>query len=91
MANGIKVNLAKYCKTLQEIEVPIKKDTKRPLNKKEYKDFRGAIGKLNWLQGQTRPDLSYDNLNMSMKAKNAKVHDVNKINKIIRKAKEGSP
>ena len=74
------MNQAKYCETLQEIKVPNKRDTTRPLNK----------GKLNWLQGQTRADLSYDNLNMSMKSKDTTVHDVNEMNKIIRKAKEGS-
>ena len=84
------MNQAKYCETLQEIKVANKRDTTRPLNKEEYKDFQGAIGKLNWLQGQTRPDLSYDNLNMSMKSKDTTVHDVNEMNKIIRKAKEGS-
>ena len=42
---------------------------------------------MNWLQGATRPDVSFDNLNMSMKTRNATVADINKINKVIRKAK----
>ena len=36
----------------------------------------------------TRPDLAYDMLSMSMKAKNATVVDIKKLVKIIRKAKE---
>ena len=71
---GIEINQAKYCESIQEIPVPDKKNTERELTLEEYKMFRGAIGKLNWLQESTRPDLSFDNLNMSMKNKNATVH-----------------
>ena len=88
--DGIEVNQAKFCESLKEIEISDKRNTERELTTEEYKKFRGAIGKLNWLQESTRPDLSFDNLNMSMKNKNATVGDVNKMNKIIRKAKEGA-
>ena len=60
----------------------------RPLDRHEYKSFRGITGKLNWLQEITRPDLSFDSLQMSMKTRNATVSDVKKLNKIVRKAKE---
>ena len=42
------------------------------------------------MQESTRTDLSYDNLNLSMKCKSAKVIDLNKTNKVIRKAHEGA-
>ena len=53
----------------------------------EYKEFRGPIGKLNWLQESTRPDLSYDTLSLSMRNRSATVGD---LKKVIRKAKEGA-
>ena len=62
----------------------------RPLTVQEFKEFRGAIGKLNWLQESTRPDLSYDTLSLSMKNRCATVGDLKKMNKVIRKAKEGA-
>ena len=48
----------------------------------------GAVGKLNWLQEATRPDLSFETLILSLKNKHATVGDINKLNKVIRKAKE---
>ena len=50
------------------------------------KEFRGAIGKLNWLQESTRPDLRYDTL----KNRTTMMGDLKKMNKVIRKAKEGA-
>ena len=38
-------------------------------------------------QESTRPDLPYNMLNRSMKNKNAKVSDLKKINKIVRKGR----
>ena len=85
---GIEINQQEYCNSIQEINIPDKRNTDRELNTEEYKAFRGAVGKLNWLQEATRPDLSFDTLNMSMKTKHATVADVNKMNKIIKKAKD---
>ena len=67
--------------------IPKTKDNNQELNLQQYKQFRGAIGKLNWLQEGTRPDLSFDTLMMSMKTKHATIGDAKKMNKIIRKAK----
>ena len=73
----------KYCDSLEELKVEDKTNTERELSRSEYKAFRGVTGKLNWLQEQTRPDLAFDSLQMSMKTKNAKISDLNKINKIV--------
>ena len=85
--DGIEMNQDNFCNSIEEIKINDKKNTDRDLTREEYAQFRGAVGKLNWLQESTRPDLSFDNLLMSMKSRNAKVSDVNKLNKIIRKAK----
>ena len=75
---------------MQEIRIENGKDNDRPLTVQEYKEFRGAIGKLNWLQESTRPDLSYDTLGLSMKNRSATEGDLKKMNKVIRKAKVGA-
>ena len=76
-----------YVESLQEIDVDPKDDNKRALTKEEYKKFRGATGKLNWLAEMTRPDLSYDCLNLSCHTKSATIGDIKEANKAIRKAK----
>ena len=58
------------------------------MTKEEFKQFRGAIGKLNWQQESKRPDLSYNKLSISMKNKSAMISDLKKMNKIIRKTKK---
>ena len=47
------------------------------------------VGKIQWLSEGTRLDLAFDILTMSMKTKNAMIKDMRKLNKIVRKAKEG--
>ena len=83
-------NQKTYCNSLQEIQVEIGKDNNRPLTALEFKEFRGAIGKLSWLQESTRPDLSYNTLSLSKKNRCATVGDIKKMNEVIRKAIEGT-
>ena len=63
-------------------------DADKPLNLEEFKSFRGASGKLQWLAEMTRPDLSYDCLEMSSHGKDATKKDLKAVNKVIKKAKE---
>ena len=60
------------------------------LNDKETRDLREVIGQLNWICTQTRPDISYDVLELSMATKHPQVEHLLKANKIIRKAKENN-
>lgn len=83
----IVIDQDQYCNSLEEMKIVDNKEKERELTKEEYMKFRGITGKLNWLQECTRPDLSFDSLTMSMKTKRATLPDVNKLNKIIRKAK----
>ena len=86
-SDGIVIDQKDYFESLEEIEIDPKDDNKRSLNKEEYKKFRGVTGKLNWLSEMTRPDLSYDCLNLSCHTKNATVADMKEANKAIKKAK----
>ena len=87
--DGIKMSQNHYVDSIEEIQIEDASDNKRGLSKKEFKLFRKATGKLSWLAETTRPDLSYNTLEMSYKNRTAKVEDVKEINKIIRKAKSG--
>ena len=81
VGNEILLDQSDYAETLEELKVDPTDDNKRPLTREEYKQFRGATGKLNWLAEMTRPDLSYDCLNLSCHTKSATVGDIKDANK----------
>ena len=45
------------------------------------------IGQLNWIVNQSRPDLSFDELHLGNRIKNAKVEDITLANKEVRNLK----
>ena len=57
------------------------------LNAEELRTFRGICGQLNWIASQSRPDLSFDACDLSCRIKNAKIEDLLRAIKVIRKAK----
>ena len=71
----IVIDQEKYCYSLEEMKLDRKAELDEELNREEYTQFRGLIGKVSWLDTHTRPDLSFD------------TGDVLKINKTVRKAK----
>ena len=77
-----------YKDSLEYVPVEEEGETEKMLSKEEFKLFRGASGKLQWLAEMTRPDLAYDCLEMSSHGKDATKKDLKAINKIIKKAKE---
>lgn len=83
---GIFINQNEYANAIKEIPVDKNDNPERPLTKNEYKAYRGAIGKLIWLNEITRPDISYNSLTLSFNNKNAKVKDILAANKVIQKA-----
>ena len=86
---GIYVAQKKYLEELTEIEIHSdrRKEKESPINEDERKLLRSAIGKLNWLATQTRPDLSYDVCELGTNLKNGTVELLLKANKTIKKAK----
>ena len=83
--NSISISQKDYKESLKEMEIPKDVDPEDEITKEDYKGFRGLVGKLSWLQGQTRPDLAFDSLLLSMKTRNTTYSDINKINKIVKK------
>ena len=63
------------------------KETKESLNADKKQQFRSLIGQLNWISGQTRPDIAYESCEASVVFKEAKVSDVLKANKAVKKLK----
>ena len=85
--NQITVSQKKYIESLEEIETDSKRKNEEELNCKEKRMLRGAVGQLNWIAFQTRPDMAFDACNAAVSLKNATIKDIKSINKSIRKAK----
>ena len=86
---GIYVSQQSYLNKLKEIEILPERSLERdsPLNDNERKELRQAIGQLNWLSTQTRPDLAFDVCDLSTSLKEGTVDLIIKTNKVIKKAK----
>ena len=78
-----------YIDTMTQIQISAKGASEKysHLNDKETRDLREVIGQLNWICTQTRPDISYDVLELSMATKHPQVEHLLKANKIVKKAK----
>ena len=68
-----------YAKLIQEIPIERTEDPDRPQTNKEFKLYREATGKLNWLNEITRPDLFFDSFLLSFNNKDAKALKVKHI------------
>ena len=55
-----------------------------PLSDQERKLLRGALGKLNWLAGMTRPEISFYTCELSTHINTATISDLITINKVIK-------
>ena len=87
--NSITVNQNSFASTIQPIIIPKERLTNKEtgVDQEEKKLLRGVIGQLNWLAGITRPDISYDVCEASMKVKEAIIADMLSVNKIVKKVK----
>ena len=53
------------------------------VRQEDIKEVRGAIGKLRWLTDQTRPDVAFENLVLSIASHKPTYGDVSLINKVV--------
>ena len=88
--HGIYVDQETYADELEEIHIPIhrKGDKQSPLTTNERKQMMTIAGQLNWLATQTRPDLSYDALELNISKKEPTIENLIKANKAVRQAKQ---
>ena len=75
---SIKVDQEKYIKNVQipALDLGQLKDKKRDMNQNELTLLRQLTGMVNWAQRATRPDLSFETIELSTKFKGGKAEDL---------------
>ncbi|XP_057310580.1 uncharacterized protein LOC130648545 [Hydractinia symbiolongicarpus] len=86
---NITMDQKQYVECIQEIQISNKRSTRKrdELNDDELHELRSAIEQLNLIATQTRPDLAFDVLELSVSIKNARVEHLLVANKVIKKMK----
>ena len=84
-SDGIVLDQTDYVKNLEvvDIEPARAREKDSPLTEGELTDLRKSVGAINWIVRATRPDLSFDLIDLSTKFKCGKVEDLNRARKII--------
>ena len=83
----ITLNQDTYESDLQLIKLEGSNDPKRDLTKGEQASLRQAVGQILWIANQSRPDVAFEACYLSNSLKRAKISEVNRANKTIRKIK----
>ena len=88
-SDGIYISQKDYTNELEMIPTKHLSDRKPDdlITEEEKHSLRSTIGSLNWLAGQTRPDLSYDVCQLSSSLKEGSVNLLGHANRVIKKAK----
>ena len=78
-----------YIDTIKEIILDKEqiKQVKDQLTEIERKDYRRALGQLNWVSGISQPNISFYVCDASTKFQNATITDALKVNKVIKHLK----
>lgn len=87
--DGILLDQKTYVADVSPIAVKIEGCRRRqdPISESETSLLRKAVGQLNWVGTQTRPDLSFDILDLSTEMTRGKVEDLERANKAVRTLK----
>ena len=74
-------------KSVQPIQISVGRANQKavPCNETEIKKFRSLVGQINWLSTQSRPDLSFDALELSCNMSNPRVEHILQANKCLKK------
>ena len=85
--NSITLSQSDYVQKLNSVVVPIERKAVKtsPLTKVETRQFRAIVGQINWAAQQTRPDLLFEVLELSMKFKCPVIDDLLRANKALKK------
>ena len=78
-----------YIDNMEEVKID-SKDPERLLSDKEKKEFRGIVGSLNWVSLISRPDVSFEVVDLSTKFQAPIVADMLTANKAVRKIKNST-
>ena len=82
---SIIINHIDYINSIIEIKVndTIKRNKNDKLTEKQITSVRGALGKINWVAGMSKPEIRYHVCEISNRVKNESIADIFTINKII--------
>ena len=83
----ISIDQEEFSKSLEYISLSNKYDPNSNMSEMQVTQCRSAIGQLNWMATQTRPDLSYDVSLLSSELRNRRLETIKLVNKAIKKAK----
>ena len=83
---SITINQIDYMNSINEIKVndTLKRNKNDKLTQKEITSLRGALGKINWVVGMSRPEIRYHVCDSSTRVKNPTIVDIFTINKVIK-------
>ena len=83
------LNQANYLNGVHCISVNAKRAASKydDINEEEMSKLKSLVGQLGWLSNNTRPDISYDVLEISCSFKRPIVDDLLKVNKCVKKLK----
>ena len=87
---GIKISQKIYIDKLKDVFIAKERKLQKlnRLNDMEAQQLRSIAGQLNWVSGQSRPDLSFGDCEVSVSIKNGNIGDLITANKYIRKLKD---
>ena len=85
---GISVNQELYAEEIEEVRFDVKgRSNIDNLDQDETWLLRGTAGQINWISSQTRPDVSFDSLELSVERNKASIGTLKRANKVVRKIK----
>ena len=85
---GISVNQDLYAEEIEEVRFDVKrKSNTYKLDQGETRLLLGFAGQINWISFQTRPDVSFDILELSIEQNKAFIGILKRANKVVRKIK----
>ncbi|CAL4179441.1 unnamed protein product, partial [Meganyctiphanes norvegica] len=86
--DGIVLGQSSYLETVENISIERGKyEDSDTVNKNDSDNLRTLVGQLNWLGSQTRPDCSFDVLELSTSLKHPLREDMLRANKTLKKLK----
>jgi len=89
---GVELTQDDYICSLEEISLDNSNHRSRSddLSDNEKKDYRALVGQLNWVSTQTRPDIAFDVCDLSSVFDKARVDDLLRANKVVKKVRSRS-
>jgi len=89
--DGIEISQNQYAEEISEVEIEAyERPNDERLMPRELRDLRGIIGQIQWVSSQTRPDLSFDALDLSVGRNKATLSTLKRARKVVNKLKSSS-